>query len=79
MEHYFFEKVRPIVEKALRGRQSRRLAADHVEPRLQGQQSRASGRGAGVVAKVPGLADHHGEDRRSQPSWGRWMCSRSWC
>ena len=41
MEHYFFDRVRPIVERALKEGQSRRLAAHHSQSRLQNQRARA--------------------------------------
>ena len=58
MREYFFERIRPVMEKALSRRQSRQLAADYAESRFQNGRSEASRGGVEIIGRIRRLALH---------------------
>ena len=69
LEDHFFERIRPIVEQALREKRTRPLAAHRAQPRSQVQRARASRRDL-EDARRPRVVAH---DRRA---CCRWIASR---
>ena len=52
LEAYFFEKIRPIMERALAEQQPRHVAADRAQPRLQAERRTAPRRRLHVAWEV---------------------------
>ena len=58
LREYFFERIRPIVEQALKSRRSRRLAARHAESRPQIERAGTSSRDLDAARRGRAVADH---------------------
>ena len=66
MKEHFFERVRPIVEQALREQKTDTVAADRPQPRSQDERTGASRGAVGAARRIRGVADDGDQE-------GRWL------
>ena len=79
LANHFFERIRPLVEQALRERQARDLAAHRPQPRSEDQRAGAPRRDLGDARHLRGVADDGAARRRRSRARRRSTSSRCWC